>query len=893
MKLLCLISILAFCQVGARLTLPKIEELQKATYKSDTFGLQKVRQEGPLGFLHTYIYHKKGYMHNKRFYSPVIETSYSLVKNRKADKTSPTTFTFIRAPNKDTVHPLSKSADEESSYLESYHANLIRMFPSSTGDLSIESGRYNSLTRFLRSREVQKHTSHILAALFLLARGVQVELMCNKEEKTLLLKNKKGGVLFDIPMRISGYSNKNSKKKKNIPQKEAEMIISFFIECCASRPLSTQHILSQEISLEEFNKGKFLDSPEFLIDTYIFEFIESVESAKNFARAVHEMLIDCVEEELCIEHQASLKEAALVLNQCFVSVESAEKSELSQLDVLKSIHNTTQKYKVTPFYDSSYFLEYTVTPCYNRELKRFTHNPVENFSNCVEAGILTLFCCFAYEPSTQSYTTSHIKSPSDDLREFFYMYPEPVESADRQLHMAWGRVVSDLKGGAVYLGKGNELETGILNMLSVLVEVANLPKEKLNMLIERVNSITGSDQDVFADIKQYTTEVFTVLSYNKSLQVNFADLNKGYLEDGGVDVFGKITLAYIHGDVENAIEFILSRKHMSISLPASANNKAEVMVKEILEVQKGCRQPWTFFEHLLMHYISSTINSIMEGTENRAAIIYQIKKVHADPIKKSNSLFLLKKIENIEYKREIVSRLIIYSKIEDLHACNPVVRFTSNIIGSVPLGDRATQRKMLAASICTGRCAACYPNVQLEEYDLNLMIEYTYEVVQVFNYIIGTQNPSMLLHCLNVYMRKIGYYSISTHNPLTSRYLTQNMFKCLFADRTMKYADKVLEFATKYWSEVLDIESQLCFIWFHYACERFPSEKELLKDLYNGIQNIDDMHSWYGFLNLSRADYCRIVSVLDSLSLDTPELAKESFNFQQIYGSCLYYCSVS
>ncbi|KAI5141597.1 hypothetical protein NEAUS07_2780, partial [Nematocida ausubeli] len=269
----------------------------------------------------------------------------------------------------------------------------------------------------------------------------------------------------------------------------------------------------------------------------------------------------------------------------------------------------------------------------------------------------------------------------------------------------------------------NELETGILNMLSVLVEVANLPKEKLNMLIERVNSITGSDQDVFADIKQYTTEVFTVLSYNKSLQVNFADLNKGYLEDGGVDVFGKITLAYIHGDVENAIEFILSRKHMSISLPASANNKAEVMVKEILEVQKGCRQPWTFFEHLLMHYISSTINSIMEGTENRAAIIYQIKKVHADPIKKSNSLFLLKKIENIEYKREIVSRLIIYSKIEDLHACNPVVRFTSNIIGSVPLGDRATQRKMLAASICTGRCAACYPNVQLEEYDLNLMIE--------------------------------------------------------------------------------------------------------------------------------------------------------------------------
>ncbi|KAI5160804.1 hypothetical protein NEAUS03_1341 [Nematocida ausubeli] len=59
---------------------------------------------------------------------------------------------------------------------------MIKMFPSAAGSLSIEYGRSDAFTEFLRAEPTRKHAVQILAALLLLSEGIDISITLQSDQ---------------------------------------------------------------------------------------------------------------------------------------------------------------------------------------------------------------------------------------------------------------------------------------------------------------------------------------------------------------------------------------------------------------------------------------------------------------------------------------------------------------------------------------------------------------------------------------------------------------------------------------------------------------------------------------------------------------------------------------
>ncbi|KAI5162999.1 hypothetical protein NEAUS03_2172, partial [Nematocida ausubeli] len=122
-----------------------------------------INPNGPLNLQRGYIGHRSRYMYNKRFYSSEINTDY-LLKKDKISRFGQQEYTFARTPVNDRSYKELNTKSSREKYLSTYHTQLIKMFPSVDGDLSIEAARPTTLTNFLRAERVKKDAKYILAA---------------------------------------------------------------------------------------------------------------------------------------------------------------------------------------------------------------------------------------------------------------------------------------------------------------------------------------------------------------------------------------------------------------------------------------------------------------------------------------------------------------------------------------------------------------------------------------------------------------------------------------------------------------------------------------------------------------------------------------------------------
>ncbi|OAG32411.1 hypothetical protein NEIG_01728 [Nematocida sp. ERTm5] len=863
MKLQYLICIIFACQVYARLALSQLEHLQKMIFVSSAFGEQRINQNGPLIFLPALIYHKSGYMHNKRLFSPEIKTDYSLTKNPKKNMYDQNSFTFTRKPNNDKVY-FSINEDTNSVYLSEYHKRIIQMFPSSTGDLSIEAGRYNAFTQFLRSSAVLPHASDILASLFLLSEGVDILLSWNDNEKTLTLHKTNGDMHFNISMVIKGYKNIQSKKLKNIYQSEVKEIIDFFIERRNKPSLHEKKASSVPTSFDEFKKGRFLDSLEFLIQMYIFEFIDSIESAENIIRAIHTMLLDYITNGHYSLDESEIHHAQRVLEKCFVP--NSAKEALDYIQSMKDVYQIIYQNRATPFYDSSLLPGYTRVPYYNRKTNSFSKKCQESFSNCGEAGIFALFCCFTYDPVENIYTTAHIPGASPELKSFFKKYDIPEECISAKHHKEWCRVVSDLAGPIDYVCPGNEINAGILNMLSIICTITNYSDSSLIELKKKIANTQNEESELYEILTEFIKDLFTQLSFNKSVVVSCRNLNLGNACSERTDVFGYISLNYTYKNIQNTVQMHLSRSHSEFSALQNTENQAVTGIDRLQILKNKYVKEKAFTGYLLANYINRMIENIMKKDSHSYLLANDIISMTLSDIKHINGLFLLKKIEGIEYKKEIVSRFLFYMKSEDIHSENRIIRMTSNILGSVPLNDKYTQIKMLSAAVYTMAYKTAYTNIQLEEQDTIGIIEYTMNTLHMFSYILDANNPTILLAHIKEYIKRIGYFSNTMYNPLISMHTSRRIFNCLFSNNQSCCAENGFDIIDMLLYIDEETASFVSFIWFHYACEEMPDQAVLIIELFKCIIDFYSVCDWRNFLlHITNIERCKIRKTLDTL----------------------------
>ncbi|KFG26780.1 uncharacterized protein NESG_00936 [Nematocida ausubeli] len=278
-----------------------VEDIRRA-HETKIKGSQQlfINSEGPLNLLCGYMGFQNGYMYNKRFFSPKIETDYALYEDGlAADGTQE--YGFTRTPANDKIHKELGVSGSDGRYLSAYHAQLLKMFPSEHGDLSIETTRPNALTNFLRADHVKQDAKYILAALLLLSEEIDVQIGVDHsgERKRLVIKSKtcKGKKFADVELYAAGIDPATNLRIDSIYQSEVEEIVNFCVRCKDRIVIRKAPAFVMPSSQEAFDTGDFLNSLEFLMQTYIYHFIDSLAEYASFVEAVHELLLDQMTEE--------------------------------------------------------------------------------------------------------------------------------------------------------------------------------------------------------------------------------------------------------------------------------------------------------------------------------------------------------------------------------------------------------------------------------------------------------------------------------------------------------------------------------------------------------------------------------------------------------------------
>ncbi|EHY64270.1 hypothetical protein NERG_02682, partial [Nematocida ausubeli] len=410
-------------------------------------------------------------MYNKRFFSPQINTDY-LLKNEVID-CGYIQYKYTRDTQMDEAYK-ALSSSEMDVYNEKYHNNLIELFPSPTGDITIETRVNQSFIQFLRAKTTEKHSLQILAMLLLFSEGVDIPIEFTQSALKVYEADKEKGIYFEVPTVIERLNAKTGEVEK-LEQKKVIRMISFFKENASKHEVLS--MMKDKCSQEEVATGKFLDSPKFLIQSYIFGFIDTTERATEFIQTVHTMT-----EKYAPKTEAPSK-GDCVYDRLFNPTSKETGTRLMAL--MKKTHEIINMDRAFPFTDSTQVPSYTSVPWRDPKTKAFSTNHSKDYSNCVECMILSLFCCLAYDPSDFKYKTDHMGNVSEELKEFFA--PGENKSFDTtkaEFQIRWCKVVACLDEPRItYCRNRNELDIGLINMLMVIAEIVNISEEEKEKIL--------------------------------------------------------------------------------------------------------------------------------------------------------------------------------------------------------------------------------------------------------------------------------------------------------------------------------------------------------------------------------------------------------------------------
>ncbi|KAI5163323.1 hypothetical protein NEAUS03_2298, partial [Nematocida ausubeli] len=513
--------------------------------------------------------------------------------------------------------------------------------------------------------------------------------------------------------------------------------------------------------------------------------------------------------------------------------------EIDTMALMKESQDILNIYRVFPFANSTEIPAYKSVPRYNRKDKIFSGKRLEDYSNCVESMILSLFCCLTYDPSDFTYRTNHMGNISEELEKFFSLENQPFDTTKGEFQKEWCKVVADLKDPSIaYCTGRNELDTGLINMLLVIAEVINAPEQEKTEILGFSRDLKQQkgflDGDLLDKIEAYTEALLTFLTRSGKVQIVFSELKSEKYKDGRYDISGEITMTFEHSSIKNTIVLGISEGHSSIEmLPTVIGFKDERMEK-LNEISDSCRNGTGFVENLLVLYVNYEMRRISNPEDSKKFMKEQVRETIQNNFTDINRLLLVRKISNLEYKRDLVTCCIVYTMDQTLSPEHPLIRFTSNIIGSTELDNPDIQCNVLSAITFAGL------NVRTNEkgdkfYPRLNLVEDTYKYI-------GSHPDSeycieYLEDCsLDIFLIWLRYFlpafypEGSNYHPFTERAVNRSICQLIFRDGTMTYSDAIDELIMQAYPEDAEtIIQHLHFIWIAYISAEENLNTELFK----------------------------------------------------------------
>ncbi|KAI5167431.1 hypothetical protein NEIRO03_1930 [Nematocida sp. AWRm78] len=834
MKKTVLIILVLLYSCHSKLSLDSIKQLMKIQIRSNSEGLI-INPEGPLNILRGYLYVKSGLMHNQRFFSPNIMTNYLFKKSDDSTEYDEI-YKLDRHYNKDKAH---KSASNSSldKYIAMYYKRLIMMFPSVSAHLSIETGRNDAITKFLRAEHVRPQASYILASLLLLSERIEIPIKIEKKKninyiQIMDMDRKKS--LVNVSMDIETIDLETKKPVINY-QKETAEILNLFIKY---RSLIPPRLISEPTTEEKFKTGEFLESLPFLIQTYIFEFIDTIEEASQFINAVYTLLNNYKQSPKTSKSGKNL--ANNLFKQCFIPAKDESDQYLS---IVKDTEDVLNKYTVLPFYDTSQLAGFRRIPIYIKNTTELVGVESEYFSNCVEAMLLSMFFCFTYCPVNKIHSIDHIDGLSSDLEKFFSNHYKTLEAISIDVHKEWNTVMAGLNDQEYnrisYKKKNNEITSGLLNILCVISRITDNTEKNLEVLdryAEQILSEDTLDEEFFDSVAEYVQTMFRKLSKNKNVVVD-CSLHRSKRTDGVFDIFGILTVKYTLGDKSSELCIKIEKGHAAVSIIPCSTIQKEACV-ELARLKSAWHNKQqnnsTFMDHLCLYYIDIAIQR--QEVSINSEKMYQIATVLLENgLSNLNRLIMSKRIELAAHKIKLMAICLACIDSKNIPADHIMVRFISNIISSLPLEDDTIQEQVLGNILLSKMHKRHFPNIEISTDRYIEAAMYRIEKSLILEILLNLNLPQLMIRHLIIQVDLHMENNISTH-PLKMKSINRKIFRCLFQTNSMVYVDQLMHYIEDTKIEYfLELGKDLEIIWLVYACEEKSNYTDLIIDIYNTV----------------------------------------------------------
>ncbi|KAI5136361.1 hypothetical protein NEAUS06_1879, partial [Nematocida ausubeli] len=614
--------------------------------------------------------------------------------------------------------------------------------------------------------------------------------------------------------------------------------VNFFLQCRVNPLLKRGGEFAEPASIEEFESGKFLNSVGFLIQAYIYEFIDTVQAYKEFVHAVHELLVDQMTTEGSSGKKKGKKDR--LFDRFFLQKDS-NGAEMKYIKPFYELAKIMDKDMTFPFCDSSQLPVYTKIPRYKLDRTGFEEEESLSYSDCVESALLGLFCCLAYNPEKREYQTSHMGDKiSDELRDFFKSYPAPVEVVDHEMHKQWSRVVSCLKNDKIdYKHPKNELLSGAANIFLAIAGITGKSKH-IFKLIDYIESLSMYES-LGQNQKEYITDkiqlIITSLSYNKNVVVRCDKIELGKKSSEKEDLFCEIIAIYEFGNKEHGISICIRSGHASLNVFSLSSVPARIK-KKYEEIREICSNINTYMGCMIGQYTNRKIQNMSYSeykyTENHMET--SIQRVLDSGYKNISKIFLQGRLTDIDCKSFIIKHFIIYSADKNLGLNDPAIRITANILGSVPLNDPATRHSMVLSFYFHPTWQTYYPKLgfaQSEHLQKGQLSEL--ELFSVYEYILEQKSARLAVDSL------ITYIKLETNNynmffSLSEYEVSKMLFNIIVEEEKISCFTELRGVFEAY---VRPTEKEYVnFIyttWFIFVCEMSPLPLELTKILYSFI----------------------------------------------------------
>ncbi|KAI5151749.1 hypothetical protein NEAUS05_2583, partial [Nematocida ausubeli] len=384
----------------------------------------KPKLDGPLSPIMLYAYRKTNIVEKDLFYFQYLLNG-SVKMLRRLKEYSLGEIDPIDSPfkgGKDVCRNKTKKK------IANHYSALINMFPSPAGKASIypKEGCKDSFTSFLKSDPVKEYAHTILAILFLRAEGVPVPLIIEDEEsacpRLTWTDEFNPAESFSVPIDIAsaeGQESSDSDEEANIKKSSIKIVqtIKYFLNAESCQELEESIVLLESTEKEVYWENEFAKTPAWLIQSYIYYYLETKENVIEFCRLIVQTGVFFVTESMITDNYNTSMEVFSKLVTC----KDTQTDALKQWEKVKKLEDVVESVKrnrLLPFRDNSQLPTITAVEA---DAQGNTESDEELISSDIESVLLTLLCCFAYNPETNTYNFDKIPRAQEEVKNLFAM----------------------------------------------------------------------------------------------------------------------------------------------------------------------------------------------------------------------------------------------------------------------------------------------------------------------------------------------------------------------------------------------------------------------------------------------------------------------------------------